>query len=361
MEIERFLQAADALAEENRRTALPVLIQDLSGAVLSRVPENISRALDAVRSAYTESATDLLPPSRRLLLDRLGGGHVTGREVLKRIEVIVGDERTRPEHIVALLGALQEDNSMFGRLVMSAATQLRQLGAAAPTLAFDECEVGVLYPRWLVPDLDEFQAELQKLDRSLRTIIEIVGDTGSPKMSSLSTGSFWVFVLCSLSVGKAVSKAIDTLLKYAERGLKLKKLWIEVQKDELDLDVAKALKERQGETRAKGLEEAKTEMIDEGRAINAARMNELANAATDAVRVFAQLLENGAVIEVSISSSKEPLIRHRPDLSEEEVESMRQFIRERQNLMLETARQHEPQLLSEGSGSENDRPAGTQK
>jgi hypothetical protein len=102
-------------------------------------------------------------------------------------------------------------------LVQSTAAQLRQLGAFVPSLAFDECEIGVLYPSRLVPDLDAFQGELQKLDRALRTIIEIVGENGSPKIHGLSTGTLEIFVVASVAVGRAISKIVNMVLEAAER------------------------------------------------------------------------------------------------------------------------------------------------
>jgi hypothetical protein len=296
METSRLLALAPVLADEvvgARET-----LQSIREALKMAKREEIS-AVRSIAEQHLRAAPSMhFVPSWLHLVHRIGGRTLHAREVLRRLGHILDDDDLKSTEKATLIESLQTDLSNFEITLRKLESALRAVNETARTIPTGKAEIGVLYPKQHFADLEEFAREVGELNRHIRPFIEVSGDTGSPALASLETGTFEIFLTTGTATGALVATVIWRLLRTWKQIEEIRKLRAETRK--IDAEASELLEKRAQRQREEAVGRIHKEVMtqcDEG--IDEARRNELSISVKQSIAFVDTRIQLNVLFEVA--------------------------------------------------------------
>lgn len=305
MNTERLHSVLVAAALDNEKLDLVTLLQNVETTYTQSVQspnpqqaEAFNNAMEALRVASEQSVCAHLTPSRRKILESIGGGFLAG--LIQRVEKALDVSRTPAEVVVEL----QKLRSSLGELVKSAQSVrsiFGKLNIAVEDTPSDLAEVEILLPKALVDsNLLGLAREARSLDRALSDIQETAtGSRKSVELRSLGSGSVDFYMVVDPIAGAAILTLVTSIVQLINAILQTRKNQYELQQQEAPEAVIKQLRDWEKERINNKLENIRDVLL-EGYPGDKGRRNELRTALTSSLQLLANRIDRGMDIDVAI-------------------------------------------------------------
>lgn len=289
-----------------------VLVDELTQA--GQALRNVREALNAKRAdqtrttrieaeSYLRNAPSVrFVPSWLHVIRVIGGRSLHAREVLRRLTNILDDEDLKTPQKEALIESLASDLDFFAHTVRSVKTVLDSINENGRLIASGTAELGVLYPQERFADFDAFAHEIDELNRHLRPIVEVTGDDVRPRLASLETGSFEVFLTVGTATGAIVATIVWRLLRTWKQIEEIRKLRAETKK--IDIEASDLLEKHEKRQRGDSIERIHADVmaqcpstVDEG------RRNELSISVRQSISYIDTRIHLNVLFEVAPSAA----------------------------------------------------------
>lgn len=307
MNTERLHSVLVAAALDNEKLDLVSLLQNVettyTQSVQSPSPEQaeaFDNAMEALRVASEQSVCTHLTPSRRKILESIGGGFLAGRGLVQSVEKVLNVSRT-PSEVVA---ELQKLRSSLGELVESAESirsTFSKLNIAVEDTPSDLAEIEILLPKALVDsNLLGLAKEARSLDRALSDIQETAtGSRKSVELRSLGSGSIDFYMVVDPIAGAAILTLVTSIVQLINAILQTRKNQHELQQQEVPEAVIQLLRDWEKKRINNELEKIRDALL-ENYPGDKGRRNELKTALKPSLQLLANRIDRGMDIDVAI-------------------------------------------------------------
>ena len=235
-------------------------------------------------------------PSWIRMIRQFGGRKLHASEIRRRTRDILDNPDYAPYRKGVLLEQIEGEIGDLHGALRALLTALEAVGVEHEELPVSSAEIGALYPQDSFSDPAEFSRELSLLDRHLRTVAEIAGSSEQPKLKTLQTNSFDVFVWSDLITGAKFIAIVFGILRAWREIEEIRKVRAEAQK--FSAEATATLTRLEEERRESARAAVTRDLTSEIKTDDDARKNELLNAARHVVEFVEQRITMNVTFEV---------------------------------------------------------------
>lgn len=367
MNTERLHSLTLHLVKANEKHNFINLLQNVENTYIRAVqqpsPENASAFNDAkgaLRKAAVEFPLGNLSPSRRKLLEAIGGSNYYGDNLTRRLDDIV-DSADTPSNAITEIRQLRSGMQQFLATVQTLSENLTKLGVVAEDIPTDSAEIEVLIPEVIVEgSLNGLAKETRYLDAVFSDIREVVtGKRTSLDIRSLGSGSLELYLTVDLPTAAAVLTFVTAVVQLITSILQARRDRESLKKQEAPKAILKDLKNWEEERIKNRIDELRKEMLEHYKG-DEGRKNELSNALAKSLNRLASRIDNGMDIDVTTAATVGEKEGDEAAGKSEQIEANRrsiEAIRENTNVINQLERSQEPvlQLLVTEESNEADK------
>jgi hypothetical protein len=270
---------------------------------------------DAIRLARTElrdllvrSATNHYPPSRRKILQTIGGELFVGNPANLHVDMIIFDASISAASALTAIQTFVTLLNQFRGTCAQARKGLTGLQIKPDQLVDDQAEVGVLVPWSLTHGhLESLNRQLREWNFVLRGLAELAGEGDREvRVRGLATGSDQVFLEASLTVAGLVALVIDKVLGWFKTIQEIQKARKELERlgvPPIETEAAKAHEKKFVKDEITGLV---NQLIDKAPPLPANRRGEMRTHLTVSIEYVTRFVDQGGDVEVSVPPPPPP-------------------------------------------------------
>jgi hypothetical protein len=263
----------------------------------------------ALQQTLEKATSNHFVPSQQKILNGIGGDACTGIGLFHKLESILEENVLTPGSAIQKLQEHLNKTTEFNTAVQNALNSFKTLGIEFDYPEENEFEVGFLFPcKIFNNDLDGLKKEVNLLNRHLKSISEIAGqDTSSPTIRAVSSGSLELFLNALPETAGLIGDAIQQIASLYLSVLQIRKLRNELKKEKVPKDKLDPLEEYEHEKVKKELEKLTADLFKKyhkGKTEN--REKELIGHLQKAIEYFANRIDRGVDIEITVPEAQEP-------------------------------------------------------
>ena len=341
--------------EANNKHNFIDLLQNLENTY-TQAAQNPSRenasafdnAKNALRNAAVEFPLGSLSPSRRKLLESIGGSDYYGGNLALRIDDIIASADT-PSNAITEIQKLRSGMQEFLPTVQVLNESLDKLGVAVEDIPDDSAEIEILIPESMVDGhLDDFIKETRHLNGVFSDIREVVTGKRTPlDIRSLGSGSLELYLTVDLGTGAVVLNfitAVVLLINGIHQSRQTKESLIQQSAPE---SMIKGFKSWENERITTKIDELRDEILEHYKGKKEERKHELSNALSKSLNRLADRIDRGMDIDVTTSATVTDNGEGKSPTELEQIEARRRSIESIQkdmNVINQIERNQEPVL-----------------
>lgn len=323
MNLGRFHFAINFIVKEFDNFAIIQKLNTLQSALQNSISSPNEQNTKAFREAYSDLAKTLescktndATPTEKKIFDEIGASQYIGIGLLKKISRIISDNNITPanafEEIKILILRIDE----FHNYINSINIVFKELKIEYYELKTNEAQIGIAIPPELInSNLEGLEKEAHEFNRVFKTFYEVVGErVESIKIRTLSSSDFELFLASIPIVAALLATAIERIVALYKNVLEIKKLRYELAKQKVPKKNIKPVEEYENSVVNQGLEDISKALIEENYKGEEGRKNELRTGLKMALRILADRIDHGVLVEVKVGEPEEPEV---PEDSEE--------------------------------------------
>ena len=312
MNTERLHSLIRLLIEANKKHNFINLLQGVDSAYTQSVqspnPQNAEAFANARNNlivAALEFPVGSLSPSRRKLLEAIGGTFYYGENLPRRIDVIIQNAKT-PSDTIAEIQELRTKMTEFLKIVQLLDDSLTELGVGVEDIPQDSAEIEVLIPESMIDGhLNGFIKETTHLDYVFSDIREVVtGKRTSLDIRSLGSGSAELYLIVDLATGAQVLAFVAAVVTLINTVLLTRRDRESLKKQKAPDKIIKDLKSWEDQRIQEQINKLR-EVILENYKGEEGRKNELRNALSMRLKRLADRIDRGMDIDVTTAATAE--------------------------------------------------------
>ena len=271
----------------------------------SQNAETFDNARNALLTAASEFPIGSLSPSRRKLLEAIGGIFYYGENLSRRIDDIIENANT-PSAAVAQIQELRTKMTEFFKTVQVLDDSLTKLGVGVEDIPQDSAEIEVLIPESMIDGhLNGFIKEINYLDAAFSDIGEVVtGERTSLDIRSLGSGSAELYLIVDLAMGAQVLAFVTAVVVLINNILKIRRDRESLKKQNAPATIIKELKSWEDKQIKEHIDKLREEMLGKYKG-KEERKNELRNALSMRLKRLADRIDRGMDIDVTTAATAE--------------------------------------------------------
>jgi len=312
MNTERLHSLIHLLIEANRKRHLIDLLQGVESIYTQSVQSPNAQNADAfvnamnnLSAAALEFPLGSLSPSRRKLLEAIGGTFYYGKNLPQRINDIIANAKT-PSETIAEIKKLRTGMAEFLKTVQILDDSLTKLGVGVEDIPQDSAEIEVLIPESMIDGhLNGFIKEVSHLDAVFSDIREVVtGKKTSLDIRSLGSGSAELYLIVDLATGAQVLAFVTAVAVLINNILQIRRDRESFKKRNAPDTIIKELKSWEDKQIKEQIDKLREEMLKNYKG-EEARKNELRNALSMRLKRLADRIDRGMDIDVTTAATAE--------------------------------------------------------
>jgi len=312
MNTERLHSLIRLFIEANKKHNFIHLLQGVettyTQSIQSPSPEN-AQAFDNARNALREAALEFpigsLSPSRRKLLEAIGGTFYYGENLSQRIDDIIKSAET-PSNTLVEIQELRTKMKAFFPTVQALDDSLTKLGVGVEDIPQDSAEIEVLIPESMVDGhLNGFIKETNYLDRVFSDIREVVtGERTALDIRSLGSGSVELYLTVDLATGVYVLHCVTAVVLLINTILQSRRDRESLKKQDAPDKIIRDLKTWENKRIEERIDKLRDELLGKYKGTEE-RKNELRNALSMSLKRLADRIDRGMDIDVTTAATAE--------------------------------------------------------
>jgi hypothetical protein len=297
----------------------------------------IKTAHERLAEFFKSSVFTDYPPSKRHILDAIGGSRLVGPEAEVYFLGLLVDAGMSAASVVAVATEFVTKVDKFRKSCSQALTGLRALGVVPHSLGASECEVGVLIPRGISGgNLSGLNGELAQWNLALKGFAELAGEEQREiAVKGLASGSDEAYLAVGIVTARLLALAIDRVLAWYKKIMEIQEARARLASLGAPVAEAAAVKAHEKKLLEDGISSLVHDLIEQsGTKLAANRKGEIENQLTITVRHIAKFVDHGGDVEVTVGVPEYPEDLVPPDASadsEEARKAQKEYLEERKN------------------------------
>jgi len=310
MNTERLHSLIRLLIEANDKHNFINLLQNVetayTQAVQSPNPENAQAfdyALNALRETALEFPVGSLSPSRRKLLEAIGGSVYYGENLARQIDDII-DSADTPSNAITEIQELSSKMNEFFPTVKALDDSLNKLGVGVEDIPKDSAEIEVLIPESMVEGhLKGLVKETQYLDAVFSDIREVVtGKRTSLDIRSLGSGSLELYLTVDLVTGAVVLTFVTAVVQLINSILQTRQDRESLKQQDAPKQIIKEIITWEDKRINDQIDKLRNKLLEQYKG-EEGRKNELRNALSKSLNRLADRIDRGMDIDVTTAAT----------------------------------------------------------
>jgi len=312
MNTERLHSLIRLFIEANKKHNFISLLQGVEStytqSVQSPNPQNaeaFTNARNNLIAAALEFPVGSLSPSRRKLLEAIGGTFYYGENLARRIDDIIENAKT-PSETIAEIQKLRTKMAEFFKTVQVLDDSLTKLGVGVKDIPQDSAEIEVLIPESMIDGhLNGFIKETSYLDFAFSDIREVVTGKRTPlDIRSLGSGSAELYLTVDLATGAQVFAFVTAVVVLINSILQTRRDRESLKKQDAPDKIIKELKSWEDQRIQEQIDKLREEILGNYKG-EEGRKNELRNALSMSLKRLANRIDRGMDIDVTTAATAE--------------------------------------------------------
>ncbi len=311
MNAERLHAIALALSHEMTSRDMVSRMQKMTATLRAVVQQSnagtqqaFATARGAMFDALTDAPSDGFSPAWRQILNEIGGEDLFGKGLKERIETGLANNQITPAIALQEFEQLLVKLQAFDAALDEVKEAFEYFEIGSEELEPGECEIGILIPRLFVKNqLPELVEELKREEFILNTFSEVgTGKIDRLQIKTLSSSGLMIFLQANPTFAAALAIAIERIVALYKQLLEIRKLRVDLEKQELPEDVLKGVETHADKLMKAGIEKAAVEIVaecytgkDEG------RKHELVSSVRISMNMLANRIDHGVNFEVRVA------------------------------------------------------------
>lgn len=310
MNTERLHSLLRLLIKANNKHNFVDLLQNFENAYTQSVqtpsPENadaFNNALNALRATAHEFPVGSLSPSRRKILEAIGGATYYGEGLALEIDHIIAGSDT-PSNAVVEIQNLRSKVNEFFPTIQALDDSLNKLGVGTEDVPKDSAEIEILIPEEMVEGhLNGLVKETRHLDTALSDIREVVtGKRASLDIRSLGSGSLELYLTVDLVTGAYVLNFITGVVLLINSILQTRRDRESLKLQDAPKQIIKEIKNWEDKRITDEIDKLRDEILEKYKG-EEGRKNELRNALSNSLKRLADRIDRGMDIDVTTAAT----------------------------------------------------------
>lgn len=307
---ERLHSLIHLFIEANNKHKFVNLLQNVTNTYTQSVqtpdPQNaqaFGNASNALHQAADEFPVGSLSPSRRKLLEAIGGSVYYGNNLTLRIHDIISKAET-PSNAVVAMQDLQARMTAFFPIVQALDDSLTKLGVGLEDTPKDSAEIEVLIPESMVDGhLDGFAKETSFLNETFSDIREVVtGKRTSLDIRSLGSGSVELYLIVDLATGAQILSFVTAVVLLINSISQTRRNRESLKQQDAPDKIIKDIKSWEDKRIKEQIDKLRDELLEQYTG-EEGRKNELSNALSKSLRRLADRIDRGMDIDVTTAAT----------------------------------------------------------
>lgn len=330
-------------------------------------PENATafeNAREAIRAATHDFPKGSLTPSRRKMLETIGGTVYYGDNLLNRIQEIITNSDT-PSNTVSDIQALRLQAKKFFPALKALNDNLDKLEIGVEDPPSEAAEIEILFPEAMFDgQLRSLVKEARSLENAISDIREVVTGKREPiEIRTLDSGSMDFFLIVDLPTGVQILGFVTAIVLLINSIMQTRINRQSLEQQKLPGKITKDIKSWEEKRIQEKIDELRDELTLKYKG-NVGRKNELNNALSKSLKYLANRIDRGMDIDVTTASPVEDTGEEQTEESIKKLKSIRPYIdtiQDNSNTILQVQRNREPVLqlpLSDEEESKNKKGGG---
>lgn len=354
MNTERLHSLLRLFIEANKRDNFVSLLQGVEASYIQSVqtpnPENakaFDNAFNALREVALKFPVGSLSPSRRKLLENIGGSVYYGENLLHRIEEIIRSSVT-PSSAIVELQELRAKMTTFFQTIQPLEDNLTKLGVGVEDVPKDSAEIEILIPESMIEGhLGDFVKETGHLNAVFSDIREVVTGQRTPlDIRSLGSGSVELYLTIDLATGAHVLSFVTAVVLLINSIINTRRDRESLKKQDLPDKIIKDIKAFEDKRIKEQIDKLRDDLLKQYKGEDE-RKSELYNALSMSLKRLANRIDRGMDIDVTTAATAEQQEGEEPAGDAKQIKADRRHIESIQkaaNTISQIERNKEPVL-----------------